>query len=1145
MEMQEPWRLHHYVIGECIDRGGMGEVFRAQDTRLMRPVAIKFLKGEVAAADATAVLRFLREARAASALNHPNIVIIHEVGETDSGAPFLVQELIDGRTLRSLLDGPATVADVAEIGRQVARALAAAHARGITHRDVKPENIMVRADGLVKVLDFGLARHEDPSAVDDPARFETELGLLVGTPSYLSPEQAAGGSVSSAGDVFSLGVVLYEMLVGTPPFRGSSPMSVVAAVITSQPAPLTMLRPDVPRALTDLVHQMLEKEPERRPSSADVDRMLGALLGAGAGIDGLAASATTGPVTVGRARERDQLLRSYVAARDQSARMVAVTGEPGIGKSSLVEQFLSDLVLRGEQPLILRGHCSESLAGSEAYLPVLEALDGLRGTGTGESLDVTIRSIAPTWYAQLSTHSERAASERADEPRPAPSSERMKRELSTLLEEVSRTRPIVLVIDDLHWADVSTIDMLNYLAGRFPGMRVLILTGYRPSDMALTAHPFLGIRTDLLAHGVFEEIALDFLQPDDVAAYLELQFPGHAFPPDLARIIHERTEGSPLFMGDLIRYLRDTGGLVEDDGTWSLAHAMPVTTDGLPSTVRAMILRKIGRVDAEDRALLEAAALQGREFDSAILGESMGMDMLEVEDRLDRLENVHVLIRQIAESEFPDRTLTLRYQFIHVLYQNVLYESLRPTRRVTLASRIAAALHAHHDTDPAAVAGRLALLHETAREFEQSAGYFLMAAQKAITLFGYAEALALAERGIQALTGTPQGPTRLQLELGLQLVCAHALRSLRGWASPELERTFARAAELCQQLNDPPELFPVMWNVAFFNMIRGDLRAAQSQAAALMAQAEAANEPAFVMAVHHVAGVTCEFLGDVVESSRLLERARELHVPSQHERYNSMFGIDPGMVARAMSSRPLWSRGYPDRAIARCHETIDLGRHQRQPATLVFALIVAQGVHLFRGETADAMTLGDEIKLLCREYEFPQEAEWAAAFQGGALAQQGRADLGFARLQESLDALHALRSGLVRTMFLTLLADAAARTGDVERGLAAVAEGFEHAERTLEGGFIGELHRTRGELLLIAGDDVAAEASLRAAVAYTRDQQARSLELRAATSLAKCLRLKGDRKAAVAALGPVHGWFTEGFTTTDFKAATALLSHIS
>ena len=1121
----------------------MGEVFRAFDTRLNRAVAIKVMRLTESAGQAG---RFLREARAASALNHPNIVIIHEIGGTPEGDQYIVQEFIEGVTLRSLLGEPVPVDRAVEVARQMAMALSAAHAAGIVHRDIKPENVMIRADGFVKVLDFGLARvtagHGD--TLTTQTNFETMEGTLLGTPAYLSPEQASGRQAGPEADVFALGVVLYEMLAGRRPFSAPGTLGLIAAIIGEQPLPLARVDPDVPRALSDLVEAMLAKAPEQRPSARDVERRLAAV----AAPDVLALAATLGSasrITVGRDEERLRLRRAFARAKEGRSSIVAVTGEPGIGKTSLVEDFVGELAGSGERTIIARGRCSESLAGAEAYLPVLEALDSLLHPGSGASLDSLIKAIAPTWYVQLATHSsEKPLTGEVREAPPAASQERMKRELGALFQELSRVQPVVWVIEDLHWADVSTIDVVNYLAGRFDETRLLMLTTYRPSDMALARHPFLSVRSNLQMRGLFEEVHLGFLAPEDVARYLDQQFPGHAFPPEFAASVHARTEGNPLFMADLVRYLRDTGGIVEEEGTWTVTRTISTAPKDLPESVRGMIARKIEQVDERDRRLLLAASVQGHEFDSATLAEVTELDPGEVEDRLEALERVHVFVRRGEEHEFPDRMLTLRYRFVHVLYQNVLYSSLQPARRAQLSGRTATALAVHHGSEAAAVAGRLAVLFEGARDFSTAAKYFFVAAQRAVSLFAFREALSLSDRGLDGLRGLPDGPERRQRELGLQMLRGLALRSVRGWAAPELETTFARARQLCQQLEDPPELFPVLWNLAFFRMIRGDLAAVRQEIATLAAQAEASGIRAYQMAVHHLAGVTSEFTGDVVESNRLLERARELHDPASHQTYNAMFGIDPGMVARAMSSRPLWTLGFPDAALARSRETIALGRSQRQPVTLVFALVVSQGIHLYRGEFADAIALGDEIIGLCREYEFPQEAEWARAFQGAALAAGGRVEEGVSQLRGSLTTLKALRSGLVRTTFLALFGDALRLAGRVEEGLAAIDEGFEHAERTTERGFTAELHRVRGELLRLAGRDAEAEASLRAALDTARRQAARAFELRAAVGLARLLLASGLAADARHLLAPVYDSFTEGRDTADLAAARLLLSEI-
>ena len=1139
-----------YRLDEKIGQGGMGEVYRAFDTRLNRPVAVKVLKrsGE---GDEVAVQRFLREARAASALNHPNIVIIHEVGETPSGEHFIVQEFIVGHTLRSLLTQPLLPAKIVELGGQIAKALSAAHAAGIVHRDVKPENIMVRADGYVKVLDFGLAHQSenrtDTGSGDQTTRtnFDTAPGTLLGTPSYMAPEQAKGLSAGSPIDVFALGVVLYEMAAGRRPFVASTHMAILTSIISDQPVPIGRINSSVPRALDDLVQQMLEKDPERRPSAQEVERQLAAMQGISANAEVSPEQSAARAATVGREAERTQLWQAFTRVKGGRSLIMAVTGEPGIGKSTILEDFLTDLAIRGERVTLARGRCSESLAGAEAYLPVLEAFDSLLHRTVGASLDSVVRSVAPSWYVQVATRTiEESMVGRIRDSGPAPSQERMKREFGALLQELSRQQPLVLVIEDLHWADVSTVDLLNYLAGRFADMRLMVLATYRPSDMELAKHSFIGIRSDLQGRGLFEEVALKFLDEADVERYLALQFPGHQFPPDFATSIHAKTEGSPLFMADLVRYVRDTGGILETDGVWRMAQTLPGAARDLPQSVRGMVARKIEQVDEQDRELLLAASVQGHEFDSNTVAEAVDLDPAEVEDRLAVLERVHVFVKRGDEHEFPDRTLTLQYQFVHVLYQNVLFASLQPRRRIALSGRVVKSLVQHYGDSAPSIAGHLAVLFETAREFGAAAQYFYLAAQKAIALFGFGEALSLADRGLAGLKALPDGPDRQQLELGLQLTRGTSLRMVKGWAANQLEPTFARARELCHQMQDPPQLFPVLWNLNFFTMIRGDMALVRDQNTELRAQAEKSGNDAYRMAADHVSGVALEFMGDFVEAHRLLELSIARHEPAKHKTYSAMYGADPGMYARPMSSRPLFALGYPDRALARNDETLAIGRFQREPVTQVFAQLIAGGIHVYRGETDAAMKLTEEAIALCKEYSLVQEAEWARGFRGAAHSLAGRTAEGIADLQQALETLKSLRAGVARTMFLSFLAEAHHRAGQAQDGLAAVDEGFAFVEQSHQHGFDAELYRTRGELLRLAGNDAGADASLRAALDRAREQQAKSFELRAATGLARLLQHHGRAPDARAVLAPVYEWFVEGHDTVDLVSARTLLSEI-
>ena len=1137
-----PPPIAHYKIKSKLGEGGMGEVYRATDTKLNRDVAIKVIPEEFSR-DASRMARFEREAQVLATLNHPNIAAIYGVEDR-----ALVMELVEGPTLAERIAAGAIPAEEAlPVARQIVEALEYAHEQGIIHRDLKPANIKVTPTGRVKVLDFGLAKVQAIGESDSTNSMITMAGAIVGTAAYMSPEQATGKATDGRSDIFSLGLVLYEMLTGRRAFQEERAILTMMAILHKEARPLRELAPDLAPEWDGIVSRSMAKAPaDRFQSMAELRAALEAMANqradASAGaLPVLAASRTT----VGRDAQRGELWRAYARVKGGRGLILAVSGEAGIGKTSLLEEFLAELGQRGERPALARGRCSERLAGAEAYLPILEALDSLLHGHAAAQAAPAMKTLAPTWYGLVAGDSAvTSTSATGREAGPAASQERMKRELGALCQELSRKRPLILVIDDLHWADVSTIDLLNYLAGRFADMRLLALVSYRPSDMALARHPFLAVRGDLQSHGLFEEIGLKFLEPQDVERYLTLQFPAHVFPADFAATIHAKTEGNPLFMADLVRYLRDTGGIVEENGRWALARSLPEGPKDLPESVRGMIQRKIGLVEERDRKLLVAASAQGYEFDSAVVAAAVEMDAGDVEESLETLERVHVLVKRGEEREFPDRSLTLNYQFVHVLYQNLLYASLQPTRRAALCGRLARALAAHYGDQAAPVAARVAMLYEAARDFAASARYFHMAAKRAAGLFAFGEALALAERGLSAALALPDTEERKKLELELQMMKGVALRSTTGWATPEIERVFTRARQLCQEFHDPPQLIPVLWATTLFLLIRGNLRECRDRADEMMGQAERSGEPAYLMAAHHVGGVVREFLGDMVEASRLLERCRELHSPPEHLKYTALYGQDPGMTARAMSSRPLWALGYADRAAERARETLAIARPQRQPLTLAFSLVVMQGIHLYRGEAASALAAGDEIAALCREYALPQEALWSQAFQGYAMHLLGRTSDGIDVLKASLASQQAISAGLVRPAFLALLGDALRCEGRTEEGLRATEEGLAHAERTGEAGYVAELRRVRGELLLRAGNREAAEANMREALECAARQRTKSFELRAAAALAGLLLTAGRRDEAHATLAPVYEWFTEGLETADLAGARTLLTQI-
>src|SRR5262245_57778097 len=585
--------LANYRIVSMLGRGGMGEVYLAQDTRLGRKVALKLLPTHLTQ-DEDRVRRFVREAKAASALNHPHIVTIHEIGEDEAGR-FIVMELVEGQTLRAMKK-PCALDKFVNLAVQITRALSAMHTAGITHRDVKPENIMARDDGYVKILDFGLARLISATANDPEAAMlaqNSTPGMLLGTVAYMSPEQARGETVTSVTDIFALGIVFYELTTGQHPFEADTMIGLMHAISSQSPLPPSRLNPEIPAALDALILRMLEKDAALRPTAAGVEA---ALRETERRKEGVSERHIHGPLrrnTVGREREGAELRSGFASARAGRGLLLCVAGEPGIGKTTLVEDFLAELAAEGHWA-IARGKCSERLAGAEAYLPLLEALESLLRGGAVPSAARVMKQIAPTWYAQvvLGSGDDEEPAESLNEVKAA-SQERMKRELGAFFQEVSRLRPLALFIDDLHWADVSTIDMLSFLAGRFDALGALIVVAYRPSDMLLVKHPFLQIKPDLQARGACRELTLEFLNRAEIEQYLALEFPGHLFPPELPELIHAKTEGNPLFMVDLAHYLRDRGVIAQTGGAWTLAQKAPEIERELPESVRGMIERKV------------------------------------------------------------------------------------------------------------------------------------------------------------------------------------------------------------------------------------------------------------------------------------------------------------------------------------------------------------------------------------------------------------------------------------------------------------------------------------------------------------------------------------------------------------------------
>jgi TolB-like protein/Tfp pilus assembly protein PilF/predicted ATPase len=854
--------------------------------------------------------------------------------------------------------------------------------------------------------------------------------------------------------------------------------------------------------------------------------------------------------TVGRERERAELREAFNAAKAGRGALLCIAGEPGIGKTTIVEDFLAELA-KEPQCTIARGRCSERLAGTEAYLPLLEALESLlRDSAASSSEPVSMaaamKRLAPTWYAQvvpLSGDSDESA--RLLNEVKAASQERMKRELASFLTAVAEPQPLVIFFDDLHWADVSTIDLLSFLAGKFDAMRVLIVVTYRPSDMLLSKHPFLQIKPDLQARGLCRELLLEFLTEAEIADYLTLEFPRHAFPPDFSKLIRAKTEGSPLFMADLARYLRDRGVIAQTSGSWKLVQTLPDIERELPESVRGMIERKIAQLSEDDHKLLTAASVQGYEFDSAVVAQALKLDPDEVEERLEKLERVFAFVKLTSEAEFPNRTLTLKYRFVHVLYQNALYASLRATRKATLSREVAQTMEGFCGEQRTSIANALAALYEAAREFARAAEYYRLAAENATQVFAYQEAVALARRGLELLKSEPDTTARARQELALQITLSVPLGACRGLASQESRELFTRARELAQRLGDPPALLTIMVGQWRSYLVGGDNNKALEFAEEFLALVRAKAPAAMVWGRQMMASVFIyrgEFTSACAHTKELLT-IRNLQ-PYDGEAVVDA-GENPAMIALFMGASSLWNLGYPDQALQQSREALALARQDASPYGLALAIFMAAELHISRREHQRVREMAEDHLAICTEHVFPQWLANGDICRGWALVEAGEGAAGVAQLREGIAGMHAFGADLSRSRYLALLGEACGTEGQIAEGLSLLAEALAFAEQSGERFFEAEIYRLRGELLLKSeAPQAEVEECWRQAIKVAQRQQAKSPELRAVMSLARLRQRQGKIAEARRMLAEIYNWFTEGLDTADLQEAKALLEEL-
>ncbi len=861
---------------------------------------------------------------------------------------------------------------------------------------------------------------------------------------------------------------------------------------------------------------------------------------------------------VGREAELGQLQGWLEKALAGERQVVCVTGEPGIGKTTLVEAFLGKIVAEGDL-WAARGQCIEHYGAGEAYLPVLEALERLCRTVGGKQLIGLLRQHAPMWLAQMPSLLDSAEREGLQRRLAGAKQERMLREIAQLLEALTAEKGLVLWLEDLHWSDYSTLDLLSYLARRHERARLLVIGTYRPVEVLTQEHPLRQIKQELELHGNCQELALSFLTDVKVAQYLAARFAPDGDMPleELAKVIHQRTKGNPLFMVKVVEDLVARELIARQEERWVLKGKMEKVAEAVPASLRQFIEQQVTRVGPEERQILEAASVVGMEFSAAAVAAQIDVAMDEVERRCEVLLRREQFLRASGMVEWPDGTVSSRYSFVHVLYQNVLYERVPEARRVRLHRLIGEREETGYGAQAGEIAAELAMHFERGQDYRRAVYYLGRTGKNAVRRNAFREAISYLTTALNLLKTLPDTPERKQQELTLQIAIGVPLAATKGNVAPEVERVYTRARELCQQVGETPQLFPALFGLWRFYLLRAETQTGREIAEQLMRVAQKVKDPGLLLTADRALGETLLWSGEMAKSQSHLEQGIALYDPQKHRSDAFLYGgVDSGLHCISFSAHALWLLGYPEQSLKKVREALTLAQGLSHPYSLAFALTFGAQLYQYRREVQVAREWAEEGMALANEQGFPRLQMWASITRGWALAAQGQVADGIVQFRQGMTAYGAREPGVHQPYLLGLLAEAYGKVERAQEGHTLLAEALAAVEKGDMHVYEAELYRIKGELLLAqegksekakgkTAEVLDADGCFQKAVEIAHGQSAKSLELRAAMSLSQLRQGQGKKKEARQTLAKIYGWFTEGFDTADLKEAKALLEELS
>jgi len=836
---------------------------------------------------------------------------------------------------------------------------------------------------------------------------------------------------------------------------------------------------------------------------------------------------SAGTPLIGREEELDLLHRRWRQAQGGEGRVVLLSGEPGIGKSRLTAAISE--AIRTEPHIRLRYSCSPNHQDSALY-PFILQLERAAGFARDDSAEARLAKLRGLLARNTPPDELTLLAELLSLPNSAAElnlSPQRKREmlfgaLLAQLEALARQQAILMVFEDAHWVDPTSRELLDLTIERIRQLPVLMVVTFRPEFQP----PWAG-------QPHVTTLALSRLGEREVAALVSGLAGNAALGSEVVHEIVERTDGVPLFVEELTKAVLERSG--QPDRVATVLSASSVSALAVPATLHASLVARLDRIGAAAREVAQIGAVLGREFSYELIDPVAQRPDLDVV--LGQLTDAGLLFCRGAP---PQST----YMFKHALVQDAAYGTLLRARRQELHARVAAVLEDEF-ADLVERQPELLAHHRTAAGDNQPAiEQWLKAGRRAAGRLAHVEAIAHLERGLALLSTLPESATRHDREIELQLALGVSYITVRGMSSPSVPQAYARARELAEKCGNERQLFQAIFGLWQNKGALGITREARVFSVELLQLADHGQNDEFHLQAHHSAWTTDFFRGDLVEARAHTSEGCRLYDPQRHHSHRFIYGgHDPGACANYTAAQLDWFLGFPDRAVAAAAEAVALTERFAHPFTREIALEYAACVHLHRREPENALAYIAAVENLRAEQRLSYIIE-PAFLRGAAQLQQGATADALAGFRAAF-ASATLRLVGWHSVGLSLFAEALIQEGAAHEAGLSLREAFARIEATGERVWEAELHRINGKMLVTKNRIEEAYTSLQQALAVARQQQAKSLELRAATDLARLWGEKGRRAEAQKLLAPVYSWFTEGFDTADLKEAKVLLDTLA